>query len=53
MNKSETIILFQRLILEIEKLEKKQAELSVQLKNTGNTIIENQKIIWGKLKEMK
>ena len=53
MNKSETIMLFQQIILRIEKLEKKQVELSDQLIQTSKTIIENQKIIYSKIKEIK
>ena len=53
MNKSESIILFQQIIQKFEKLEKNQEELSEQLKQTGQTIVENQKIIWAKIKEMK
>ena len=50
MNKSESIILFQQIIQKLEKLEKNQEELSEQLKQTGQTIVENQKIIWAKIK---
>ena len=48
MNKSESIILFQQIQQKLEKLEKKQEELSAQLKNSAETIVENQKIIWAR-----
>ena len=53
MNKSESIILFQQILEKLEKLEKMQKDLSEQLEQTGQTIVENQKIIWAKIKEMK
>ena len=53
MNKTESIILFQQIQQKLEKLEKKQEELSAQLKNSAETIVENQKIIWAKVKQMK
>ena len=53
MNKSESIILFQQILEKLEQLEKMQKDLSEQLEQTGQTIVENQKIIWAKIKEMK
>ena len=51
MNKSETIILFQRLLLEIEKIQKKQTELSEQQIVIGKTIVQNQNTMWERMKK--
>jgi len=55
MNKTETILLFQKLMLEIEKLNQKQNQILSELKDMKEAdlkIIKNQVIIWEKIKQM-
>ena len=52
MNKSETILLFQRLMLELEHVKKMQLELKTQIQEARRISINNQVIIDKKLNQL-